>query len=140
VFDVCFTGDSDSSNDSSNKRMFSVHLAESKGIPIPRTYEEAMASKYWKEWKAAMDKEIQLILALHIILGRKLIPFLLDVKQRSHVGYTQLNTTEMVPLTYLRHVLSFAVTRNRPVLIMIARFMRRCEHPVFVHYLELHQL
>ena len=46
VFDVCFTGDSDSSNDSSNKRIFSVHLAESKGIPIPRTYEEAMASKY----------------------------------------------------------------------------------------------
>ena len=58
-----FTGDSDSSNDSSNKRIFSVHLAESKGIPIPRTYEEAMASKYWKEWKAAMDKEIQSLLA-----------------------------------------------------------------------------
>ena len=62
VFDICFTGDSDSSNDSPNKRIFSIHLAESKDIPIPRTYEEAMASKYWKEWKAAMDKEIQSLL------------------------------------------------------------------------------
>ena len=112
VFDVCFTGDSDSSNDSSNKRIFSIHLAESKDIPFPRTYEEAMASKYWKEWKAEWIRRSNHY--LHITLGSKLIHFLLDVRQRSHVGYTQLNTTGMVRLADLRHVLLFAVTRNRP--------------------------
>ena len=64
VFDLCFTGDSDFySKELPNKRIFSVHLAASEDIPIPRTYEEAMASKYWKEWKAAMDKEIQSLLS-----------------------------------------------------------------------------
>ena len=138
VFDICFTGDSDSSNDSSNKRIFSVHLAESKGIPIPRTYEEAMASKYWKEWKAAMDKEIQSLLAHNtwkeidsLPAGRK--------ATKSRWVYTIKYNRDMVLSIDLRHVLSFAVTRNRLELIMIARFLRRCEHPVSVHYLALHQ-
>ena len=64
IFHVTSNVDSDQTEDPS-EQTWSINPNQLGNIPVPRTYEEAMASRFAHKWKEAMEREIR------ELLGRK---------------------------------------------------------------------